>query len=70
MGRKLGLVALLAFNCVACAQVRPWERDVLSRPDMAWTPDPLGAELANHIHFSKEGSLIGGAAGGGGCGCN
>ena len=70
MSLKLGLLLVLAFSWVACAEVRPWERDVLSRPDMAWTPDPLGAELADHIHFSKEGSLIGGGAGGGGCGCN
>jgi hypothetical protein len=70
MGLKRGLVLVLALGCLACAEVRPWERDVLSQPDMAWEPDPLGAELANHIHFSKEGSLIGGGTGGGGCGCN
>ena len=57
-------------RCVGCAPVRPWERDALSRPDMAWDPDPLGAALGRHIQFSKEGSLDGGPGGGGGCGCN
>jgi len=55
---------------VACASVKPWERDVLSKPEMAWEPDPVGATLDNHIYFSKEASLPGGSAGGGGCGCN
>lgn len=50
--------------------VRPWERDVLARPDMAWEPDPVGGTLGRHIRFSKEAAMAGGAAGGGGCGCN
>jgi hypothetical protein len=50
--------------------VKPWERETLARRDMAWDPDPLGAQLRSHIHFSKEASLPGGEAGGGGCGCN
>ncbi len=51
-------------------RVRPWERDVLSRTDMAWEGDRLHASRRAHIFFSKEASLVGGAAGGGGCGCN
>jgi hypothetical protein len=51
-------------------RVRPWERDLLAREDMAWEPDPLAALRRAHILFSKEASLVGGTAGGGGCGCN
>ena len=51
-------------------RVRPWERDVLAREDMGWTPDVLRTARMSHIHFSKEASLIGGSAGGGCCGCN
>jgi hypothetical protein len=51
-------------------RVKPWERDVLSRSDMAWEGDKLYAGRRAHIFFSKEGSLVGGGAGGGGCGCN
>jgi hypothetical protein len=68
--RRALAVLLLAAACIGCAEVRPWERDALARPDMAWDPDPLGASLADHIHFSKEASLGGGPGGGGGCGCN
>jgi hypothetical protein len=51
-------------------RVKPWERDVLARPEMALTPDASEALRRNHIFFSKEASLGGGGAGGGGCGCN
>jgi hypothetical protein len=52
------------------SRVKPWERDLLAREEMAWEPDPLLARRHAHIYFSKEGSLVGGGAGGGGCGCN
>ena len=64
------LVVLLVLLCGACTGVRPWERDVLARQDMQWQPDPLEGELDAHIAFSKEGGLVGGGVGGGGCGCN
>ena len=67
--RLIGL-ALVIAGASSCLAVRPWERDVLARPDMQWQPDPLEAELRAHVAFSKEGALVGGGAGGGGCGCN
>jgi hypothetical protein len=72
MKRVLGALGLLLVvaGTSSCLAVRPWERDVLARPDMQWQPDPLEAELRAHIAFSKEGALVGGGAGGGGCGCN
>lgn len=51
-------------------RVKPWERAVLSRGDMAWVPDPLEGSRRNHTFFSKEASMSGGDAAGGGCGCN
>ena len=51
-------------------RVKPWERAVLARRDMAWDPDELEAARRSHTFFSKEASLPGGSAGGGGCGCN
>jgi len=51
-------------------RVKPWERAVLTRVDMAWAPDPLETARRNHTFFSKEASMPGGSAGGGGCGCN
>ena len=67
------LAALLgaALLVSACTTVKPWERDQLARPEMAWDADGLEAAQNSHIFFSKEGSTAGGAdAGGGGCGCN
>jgi hypothetical protein len=70
--RRAPIAALLLLVSLApgCASVRPWERDILARDDMAWEPDPLEAQLRNHVYWSKEASLPGGGAGGGGCGCN
>ncbi len=64
----LSLLATLAT--VGCVRVRPWEREVLARPDMAWAPDPIESSQLSHIFFSKEAALQPGEAGGGGCGCN
>ena len=51
-------------------RVKPWERDLLALEEMSWDPDALQALRRSHIYFSKESSLGGGSAGGGGCGCN
>ncbi len=64
------LAAGLLCALVGCAPVKPWEREVLARPDMAWDPDPLEAAHSNHVFWSKEAALPGGGTGGGGCGCN
>jgi hypothetical protein len=71
--RSHTLTALLLGSVLlatACAGVKPWERDQLARPEMAWDPDPLEAAQRSHIHFSREGAIGGGDTGGGGCGCN
>jgi len=69
---KLTMTALLLIPLIGsgCAVVKPWEREQLARRDMGWEPDPQEAALSNHIHFSKEATMPGGSAGGGGCGCN
>ncbi len=63
-------VLFAALLSAGCAQVRPWEKELLAREEMAWDPDPLEAQRRAHIYFSKEATLPGGGAGGGGCGCN
>jgi hypothetical protein len=64
----LTLAALAALT--GCAAVKPWEREVLARPDMQPDSNALDASLDDHIHFSKEGTSGGRGFGGGGCGCN
>ena len=73
MKLAIALTALLALVLAAapgCTVVKPWEKDLLARRDMAFDPDNLEAKLNTHKSFSKEASLAGGGAGGGGCGCN
>jgi hypothetical protein len=64
------LLTALVAGLSGCAAVKPWERATLARDDMFWDPDSGEAALRSHIQDSKEASLAGGSAGGGGCGCN
>jgi hypothetical protein len=70
--RSRGIALLLGVSLLAtaCAGVKPWEREQLGRREMAFTPDEHEAAFEGHVFFSKEGSTLGGDAGGGGCGCN
>ncbi len=61
---------VLAASSFGCAVVKPWDRDMLSRPDMAFDTDPIETSRRDHIYFSKEATPPGGGGGGGGCGCN
>ncbi len=70
--KPLYLVALLTCATLlsGCAGVKPWERDLLAKPQMALDSDPLQTAYDEHIYFSKEASSGGRGFGGGGCGCN
>ena len=70
--RLLTTIFLLGFvvSSTACVAVKPWEKDLLARPDMAWDDDARLATIQGHIGFSKEGSLPAGSGASGGCGCN
>jgi hypothetical protein len=67
---RIGVALVLGAAALGCAGVKPWERDLLARRDMAFEPDAREATARSHVFFSKEGSLEGGSTGGGGCGCN
>ena len=69
-GNVTALLLGLSLLATACAGAKPWEREQLGRPEMAFTPDAHEAAFEGHVYFSKEGSTLGGDAGGGGCGCN
>lgn len=71
MTLKSLVVIALAIFCSACVQtVKPWQRQDLARPEMAWEADAMSSAYRNHIFFSKEASSGGASVGGGGCGCN
>jgi hypothetical protein len=64
----LGL--LLALAGCGTLGVKPWQREILARPEMALTANPMDAAIDEHIYFSKEAASGGRGFGGGGCGCN
>ena len=68
--RILLAVLLLPGVLAACADVKPWQKGQLARPDMGFDGDPLAARMAQHVYFSKENASGGYGVGGGGCGCN
>ncbi len=63
------LCSLLFLN--ACTpNIKPWERGILAKPQMALQSHALERALRHHMQISKEASSGGHSAGGGGCGCN
>jgi uncharacterized protein DUF4266 len=64
----LGLM-LAACGCSAPG-VKPWQREILARPEMALNAEPIDAAIDDHVYFSKEAASGGRSFGGGGCGCN
>ncbi len=72
MMRKLTTLtlAIATMWVVGCTEVKPWQRDQLALPQMAFDTDPLESGLRQHTAFSKEGASGGYGGGGGGCGCN
>lgn len=60
----------LGLGLAACATVRPEEREFLAEPAMSFEARSQEAAIDEHILANREGSMGGGSAGGGGCGCN
>jgi hypothetical protein len=58
----------------ACSNVQPWvkpyERDRLADPIMAWDRDAISSGYLDHIREAREGSRGATGSAGGGCGCN
>lgn len=63
---------LIITQLVGCTSlgVKPWERDILAKKEMALDSEGNDLGLDDHIYFSKEGTSGGRAFAGGGCGCN
>ena len=63
------LTALLLGAC-ASSGPKPWERDLMARPEMAMDAAAIDGSIDDHIYFSKEGATGGRGTSAGGCGCN
>jgi hypothetical protein len=50
--------------------VKPYERDRLADPIMAWDRDAISAAYLDHIREAREGARGATGSAGGGCGCN
>lgn len=70
----LALLLLASLPLTGCGRVEPWvkpyERELLADPIMAWERDPVSNSYMRHVYEAREGArgAMGGA--GGGCGCN
>ena len=64
------VIAFAALLISGCADVKPWDRDLLAQKKMQLVPAPVDNALDEHVYFSKEAASGGQGVGGGGCGCN
>jgi hypothetical protein len=66
----VALPALALLSGCAGIGIKPWQRDILARPEMALDANPVDNAFDEHVYFSKESASGGRGFGGGGCGCN
>lgn len=64
------IIIMITLSSCSQAGIKPWQRNILAKPEMALDSAPLTSALDDHIYFSKEASSGGRGFGGGGCGCN
>lgn len=75
MQRTLWVLVVVASVVLAglvggCATISPYERERLSRPDMALGSSPELMQAEGHATEVREGAMGGLGGAGGGCGCN
>jgi hypothetical protein len=66
MKRLLPYLLLLAAGC---ASVKPWEKQVLSQPEMRFAADGKHTPFFEHAVITTEQAEGGEGGEGGGCGC-
>lgn len=72
MKRWLGLMllAVAASGCSIEPWVKPYERNNLADPIMAFDRDPVATRYMNHVYDAREAARGADGSAGGGCGCN
>lgn len=70
----LGLLPVLCFTflggCSVTPWVKPYERQNLADPIMAFERDPVSSKYLNHVFDAREAMRGADGSSGGGCGCN
>lgn len=71
---RIAAAALALIAATGCSRIEPWvkpyEREDLADPIMAWDRDPVSSSYMRHVYESREGARGAAGAAGGGCGCN
>ena len=71
---RLAAAMFVLAAATGCARVEPWvkpyERENLADPIMAWDRDPVSSSYMRHVYDSREGARGANGGAGGGCGCN
>lgn len=70
--KNIFMILVFVTGLVGCSSpgVKPWERDILSQPEMQFGYRALEEAFDDHTYFSKEASSGGRGFSAGGCGCN
>jgi hypothetical protein len=64
------VVAMACTLAAGCANVAPYQRGYLARPDMAFEESPGTAKAIEKVFVAKEAASGAATVGGSGCGCN
>jgi hypothetical protein len=74
MARAVVVALTLTFLVSACSPIEPWvkpfERENLADPIMAFDRNPVSTAYLDHVFESREGARGATGGAGGGCGCN
>lgn len=66
----VGFSLALLGGCSVTPWVKPYERQNLADPIMAFERDPIASSYLNHVFDAREAMRGADGSSGGGCGCN
>lgn len=70
----MSVALTLTAAAAACAPIEPWvkpyEREHLADPIMAFDRNPVSSAYLDHVYEAREGARGALGSSGGGCGCN
>lgn len=70
MKTRILTIGLAGLALCGCAQVRSFEREMLSDPIMSFSRDALSDQYLQHVYEVREAARGATSSQGGGCGCN